>query len=61
MGEMTDKFKGRSKEVAGSVTGDRKLEAEGKKDYSRGKVKEGFERLKEGLRGLTRKDNPHRY
>lgn len=32
MGEWTDKLKGRVKETVGAASGDRELEAEGKKD-----------------------------
>jgi uncharacterized protein YjbJ (UPF0337 family) len=53
MGELTDKAKGRAKEAGGVITGDRELEAEGKKDRAKGEVKEGWERLKEGVRDAT--------
>ncbi len=39
MGEWTDKLKGRVKETVGTATGDRELEAEGKKDSLKGAVK----------------------
>jgi uncharacterized protein YjbJ (UPF0337 family) len=41
MGSGTiDKAKGRAKEAAGALTGDRKLKAEGKLDRAAGKVKD---------------------
>jgi uncharacterized protein YjbJ (UPF0337 family) len=46
MGEWTDKLKGRVKETAGAATGDRELEAEGKKDTFKGNVKEKVEDAK---------------
>ena len=39
MGELTDKAKGRAKEIAGVATNDRNLEAEGKWDQAKGAVK----------------------
>ena len=46
MGEWTDKLKGRVKETVGAATGDRELEAEGKKDTLKGNVKEKIEDAK---------------
>jgi uncharacterized protein YjbJ (UPF0337 family) len=46
MGEWTDKLKGRVKETVGTATGDRDLEAEGKKDTFKGEVKEKVEDVK---------------
>jgi uncharacterized protein YjbJ (UPF0337 family) len=46
MGEWTDKAKGKVKETVGVATGDRELEAEGKADTLKGKVKEGIEDAK---------------
>jgi uncharacterized protein YjbJ (UPF0337 family) len=43
--------KGAVKEVAGKVTGDAKLEAEGKADKAAGKVKNAVGGLKDALRG----------
>ena len=44
MGELEDRMKGRAKEIGGVVTGDRRLEAEGKTDQARGRFKESWER-----------------
>jgi uncharacterized protein YjbJ (UPF0337 family) len=40
-----DKAKGRAKEAAGALTGDRKLKSEGKLDQAVGKVKEVVDRV----------------
>jgi uncharacterized protein YjbJ (UPF0337 family) len=46
MGEWNDKLKGKVKETVGVATGDRSLEAEGKADTFKGKVKEKVEDAK---------------
>jgi uncharacterized protein YjbJ (UPF0337 family) len=43
--------KGKIKEVAGKITGDAKLEAEGKSEKAAGKVQNTVGGLKDGLRG----------
>jgi len=43
--------KGKAKEVAGKVTGDRKLESEGKGDKLKGKVQNIIGGIKDSLRG----------
>jgi len=46
MGSGTiDKAKGRAKEAAGALTGDKKLKSEGKVDQATGKVKEVVDRV----------------
>ncbi|ATB29537.1 CsbD family protein [Melittangium boletus] len=50
MGEWTDKTKGKVKETVGVATGDRELEAEGKADTLKGKVKEGIEDAKRAIK-----------
>jgi uncharacterized protein YjbJ (UPF0337 family) len=45
-GGKSDRVKGRVKEAAGVLTGDKKLEREGKADQSAGKLKEGVEKIK---------------
>lgn len=57
MGEMHDKFAGRAKEIGGVATGNRQLESEGKLQYFRGKLKEGFERFKHALRREPPQEN----
>ncbi len=62
MGSGTiDKAKGRVKEAAGALTGDRKLKSEGKLDQAAGKVKDAVDRVadkaKQAVRGSR---NPKR-
>jgi uncharacterized protein YjbJ (UPF0337 family) len=52
----TDDAKGRIKEAAGKVTGDKDLQNEGKLDQAEGKAKEGIDKLAEKARSLFRKD-----
>ena len=59
MGSGTiDKAKGRAKEAAGALAGDRKLKSEGKLDQAAGKVKDAVDRVadkaKRTLRGSER-------
>lgn len=53
MGEWTDKAKGRVKETVGTATGDRSLEAEGKADTLKGKVKGVVEDVKHAIKDKT--------
>ncbi len=45
---------GAAKDAAGKVTGDRRLQAEGKADKAIGTAQGAFGRLKDRLRGLLR-------
>lgn len=45
-----DKFGGKIKEMAGKVTGDAKLEAEGKADQAKGAVKDGYGKAKDAFK-----------
>jgi len=45
------KTKGQVKEAAGRVTGDRRLEAEGRTDKTRANLKQAGEKLKDAVRG----------
>lgn len=56
MGEWIDKVKGKIKEVVGAASGDRSLEADGKKDIAKGHVKGGFEDVKHGIKDALRRD-----
>ena len=61
MGEWTDKAKGKIKETAGVATGDRELEAEGKADTLKGKVKEKIEDAKRVIKDAAENsDRPSR-
>ncbi|WP_164019891.1 CsbD family protein [Pyxidicoccus trucidator] len=58
MGEWTDKAKGRIKETAGVATGDRDLEAEGKKDTAKGELKGKVEDVKRAIKDAIDPDKP---
>jgi uncharacterized protein YjbJ (UPF0337 family) len=45
------KVKGQVKEAAGRVTGDRRLEAEGRSDKTRANLKQAGEKVKDAFRG----------
>ena len=45
------KLKGQVKEAAGRVTGDRRLEAEGRADKTRANLKQAGEKVKDAFRG----------
>jgi uncharacterized protein YjbJ (UPF0337 family) len=47
MGEKTDQAKGRVKEAAGSLTGNKDLESEGKADRRAGEAKEKLDHAKD--------------
>ena len=47
----TQRAKGKVKEVAGRVTGDRSMQAKGKTDQTKGKAKNVGEKVKDKLRG----------
>jgi len=50
MGEFIDKAKGKAKQVAGALTGDRRLEREGKLDSAKGNLKGKVEQAKAGVK-----------
>ena len=50
MGEIIDKVKGKIKQAAGAVTGDKNLEREGKVDEAKGKVKGAVEEVKHAVK-----------
>ena len=52
----TDDAKGRIKEAAGNVTGDKDLKNEGKLDQAEGKIKEGVDNIADKARNLLHKD-----
>ena len=47
----TQKVKGQVKEAAGRVTGDERLEAEGRADKTKANLKQAGEKIKDALRG----------
>jgi uncharacterized protein YjbJ (UPF0337 family) len=52
----TDEAKGRVKEAAGDLTGDKGLQREGKVDQAGGKAKHGVEKLTDKVKDLLHKD-----
>jgi uncharacterized protein YjbJ (UPF0337 family) len=58
MGEWTDKAKGRVKETVGVATGDRELEAEGKRDTAKGEIKGKVEDVKRVIKDALDPDKP---
>jgi len=51
VGGSLEQAKGKVKEVAGKVTGDSKLEGEGKADQVKGKIQNAIGGIKDTLRG----------
>jgi uncharacterized protein YjbJ (UPF0337 family) len=52
MSDKTDRASGTLKEAAGKVTGDRDLQAEGRREQIKGDVKESAEKLKDAAKKL---------
>ncbi|MFD3336659.1 CsbD family protein [Streptomyces sp. NPDC058700] len=52
MSGVTDKFKGRIKEITGKITGDQRLESEGRTDQARAKAREAVRDVRERARGV---------
>jgi uncharacterized protein YjbJ (UPF0337 family) len=55
MGELIDKTKGKIKQVAGALTGSKKLERGGRVDTAKGNVKGAFEDAKQAMKGAAKK------
>ena len=55
MGEIIDKVKGKIKQAAGAVAGDKKLEREGKVDEVKGAVKGAVEDVKHAIKQAVKK------
>lgn len=55
MGEINDKVKGKLKRAAGALTGNDKLEGEGRVDEAKGKVKGAFEDVKQAIKRAVKK------
>ncbi|HZO06502.1 MAG TPA: CsbD family protein [Solirubrobacterales bacterium] len=51
-----DDAKGRVKEAAGNLTGDKDLQREGKVDQGAGKAKDGIEKLTDKVKDVLRRD-----
>jgi len=54
--ENKDDAKGRVKEAAGDLTGDKDLKREGKVDQATGKVKEGVENAADKVKDALKRD-----
>lgn len=59
MGELTDKTKGELKEKGGKLTGDKKMELEGKGNKAKGKVEEAGNRLDESVNQPSTVNDPY--
>jgi uncharacterized protein YjbJ (UPF0337 family) len=55
MGEIIDKAKGRIKQAAGALAGDKKLLSEGRVDEASGKVKGAVEDVKHAIKDAVKK------
>jgi uncharacterized protein YjbJ (UPF0337 family) len=54
MGELIDKAKGKIKQAAGALTGDKRLKREGKVDVAKGKAKGALEEVKQAVKKAAR-------
>jgi uncharacterized protein YjbJ (UPF0337 family) len=52
----TDDAKGRVKEAAGNLTGDKDLKQEGQVDQASGKAKEGLDKLTDKVKDVLHRD-----
>jgi uncharacterized protein YjbJ (UPF0337 family) len=55
MGELIDKVKGKIKQTAGALAGDKKLEDEGELDEAKGEVKGAVANVKHAVKEAARK------
>jgi uncharacterized protein YjbJ (UPF0337 family) len=55
MGEIIDKVKGKIKQAGGILSGNKKLETEGRVDEAKGKVKGAAEEVKHAVKETARK------
>jgi uncharacterized protein YjbJ (UPF0337 family) len=58
MGELTDKFGGKAKEIRGAATGDGRLEAEGKAERAMGTLKGKWEEAKHAIKEALHREKP---
>ena len=49
IGNKAEEFKGKAKEGVGDLTGNERMEAEGKLDQAKSQAKQGFENAKESV------------
>ena len=57
MGELIDKTKGKIKQGAGAVSGNKKLEREGRMDEAKGNAKGAFENVKQAVKDAPNSGN----
>ena len=50
---MTDKAKGKTKEVAGKVSGDEELESEGRAQHTKGQVEDTAKQTRDTAKGIV--------
>jgi uncharacterized protein YjbJ (UPF0337 family) len=55
MGELIDKTKGKIKQAAGVIAGDKRLEGEGKADEAKGKMKGAVEEVKHAVKHAVKR------
>jgi uncharacterized protein YjbJ (UPF0337 family) len=55
MGELIDKVKGKIKQAAGNLSGDRGLKVEGKIDVAKGNAKGAVEEVKHAVKAAAQK------
>jgi uncharacterized protein YjbJ (UPF0337 family) len=55
MGEINDKVKGKLKQAAGALSGDKKLEREGRLDEAKGNLKGAAENVKQAVKQAVKK------
>lgn len=55
IGNKAEELKGRAKEAAGSATGDRDLQNEGKADQASSGIKKGVEKVKDKVNDVAEK------
>jgi uncharacterized protein YjbJ (UPF0337 family) len=60
MGDDLDKTKGRVKEAAGDLSGDRELKREGKADRTAGEIKDKAGKAVDRVKEALRRDKTHR-
>lgn len=56
MGEISDTIKGKLKQALGALTGNNKLQREGKVDEAKGKVKGATEDVKDAVKDAVREE-----
>jgi uncharacterized protein YjbJ (UPF0337 family) len=57
MGEIIDKVKGKIKQAAGTLSGDKNLEREGKMDEAKGKMKGAVEGVKHAVKDAVKSES----